>query len=452
MKIGDKSRKQKVIAVAISFALQAMLGSFLGHEYDMEVFFAAGYSVANGMTPYRYHSARSIFNNSIFPEQVPGIGYPPPWALLLGVIYSAVYAPTKNLFAYNLATKLPIIVSNIGLAFLVEKIASQEGADRILSSKMFYFLLFNPFLIYGSSLWGQFDSVVILTVMLAIESLVHNKMKESSLLFALSVSLKILPLVLLPLLALYARKNYGLRRCLTFLIIFSVSLLVLVYLPFPLFNWDLSLITQNFDFHFTRAGCFTFFNILELAQGGIDLPRALQATGYVWIIALLLVYWQFSKTSLRNRMDFFRWTSGVLFVLMLTRTWLSEQNIILLIPLIMLQSVTNSKNWVILRSIWIITFVFAFLNTSPFQMFFLVSQRPMELMKGFDQSWNTVRLFLRFLSVFPWQIAGWSHVTWAIAPHVSGRCASGKGIRRLHVKDPFRDLYGYARNQSSADL
>ena len=46
----------------------------------------------------------------------PIIGYPPLWPLLLGAIYSLTYNLTPNIFLYNFATKVPIIISNIALS------------------------------------------------------------------------------------------------------------------------------------------------------------------------------------------------------------------------------------------------------------------------------------------------------------------------------------------------
>jgi hypothetical protein len=47
------------------------------------------------------------------------VGYPPPWPLALGILYRSVYALLPNLMVYNLAIKIPVIVANICLAYLV---------------------------------------------------------------------------------------------------------------------------------------------------------------------------------------------------------------------------------------------------------------------------------------------------------------------------------------------
>jgi len=83
----------------------------------------------------------------------------------------------------------------------------------------------------------------------------------------------------------------------------------------------------------------------------------------------------------------------------------------MLLPLVMLVTVVNIGGWRTNDLIWGNAFVFAFLNTSPFQMFFLVSPEPLAFMMKLDQSFRAPRLFLRFISVLPWQALGWSYVS-----------------------------------------
>ena len=68
-------------------------------------------------------------------------------------------------------------------------------------------MLLNPFLLYATAAWGQFDSVVAL---LALSSLVlfdTGKLKVSAILLALAISFKpiALPLVLIPIFYLKAK-------------------------------------------------------------------------------------------------------------------------------------------------------------------------------------------------------------------------------------------------------
>lgn len=413
MKIGLETLRDRAIPLLMSIALQSVIGTLLGQQYDMQIFYTSGYVVTKGISPYGIFPTKAIFNNPSFFEELPGIGYPPPWALYLGLVYSAVYVPTGNLFAYNLAIKFPSIISNIALAFIVEKIATQEGTKKEDSKKIFYFLLFNPLMIYISAVWGQFDSLVILTSILSINDLSHGRIKRSGLFFALSGSLKVIPLVLAPLFLLFVKRNYDLMRILEFALTSIAAFVVFSLLPFNIFGWNLwsvNRVVSDPGYQFDRAGGFTFFNILELALGTTNLPRGWEFLGYLWIPSLMLGYYQLSKTSLASRMDLIRWASSSLFILTLTRTWVSEQNILLLIPLVMLHSIVTLKKWRLIQLIWIITLVFTFINGSPFQMFFLLSPEPYNFLRAFDQAYINVRFILRFLTVIPWNVLGWLYI------------------------------------------
>jgi hypothetical protein len=132
-----------------------------------------------------------------------------------------------------------------------------------------------------------------------------------------------------------------------------------------------------------------------------------------------LTYSRLSRTDLTGRMGLFRWASALFFVLMLTRSWVSEQNIIFLIPLLVLESVVDSRKWFTANLVWTITFLFSVINTSPFQMFFLLSPVPIEMVKQFDLAYRIPRLILKFLVVIPWEILGLRYV-WKITSVTSG--------------------------------
>ena len=410
MKIALEIRRKRAIAVTISIIVQCLLGLFLGHHYDMGIFFTVGHGVSHGVSPYGIFPSREIFKNPAFLEQLPGIGYPPPWALYLGLVYLVLYNSTRSIFAYNLGIKLPSILSNVILAFLVERMAVQEGAVRKYSDKIFYFFLFNPFMIYVSAVWGQFDSFNILVTVLALNEVYSRRIKRSSVLLALSASLKILPFILFPLFVMFVKRNCSLRSSLEFIMTCAVSIAAFSYLPFVVFGWNPEIVFDNLGYHFNRAGGFTLFNIVELLYDQAVLPQGLELLGFVWILALVLGYYILCRTSLNKRMDLVRWSSSLSFILLLTRSWVSEQNVVMLLPLVMLVTVVNFGGWRTNDLIWVNAFVFAFLNTSPFQMFFLVSPEPLAFMMKLDQSFRALRLSLRFISVLPWQALGRSYV------------------------------------------
>ena len=83
MTIDHRIIKYRILPVTVSIVIQTIIGLFLGHIYDMEIFFTAGHAVSHGIQPYGLFATRTIFGNPAFFEELPGIGYPPPLAKLL---------------------------------------------------------------------------------------------------------------------------------------------------------------------------------------------------------------------------------------------------------------------------------------------------------------------------------------------------------------------------------
>ena len=92
----------------------------------MRIFMATGYLVGSGQNPYVAQNLSAVFQNSSF-QGMTSVGYPPPWPLVLGVLYRSVYALIPNLMVCNLVVKIPAIAANKCLAYLVADILKNLG-------------------------------------------------------------------------------------------------------------------------------------------------------------------------------------------------------------------------------------------------------------------------------------------------------------------------------------
>ncbi len=197
---------------------------------------STGYLVATGQDPYIARDLSSIFQDASF-RGITSLGYPPPWALVLGLIYLATYKIIPNLLLYNLAIKLPIITANLCLAYLVTKILKKLGVDERTARNAWLFMLFNPLLLLTTSAWGQIDSIVALFALLALLLLSEGKPAGSALLLALAVAFKPTTLPLIPAVFVFLPvKPY--RSMLLYFAVFCTTLLVLSAGPFLLFRWQ----------------------------------------------------------------------------------------------------------------------------------------------------------------------------------------------------------------------
>jgi len=357
-------------SIVLSAAIQLVLGAFTAHPYDGRVFLAVGYSVAHGSSPYVPANVSEVFGRSLFPKPVPGIGYPPPWSLMLSLCYLLSYNLFHNLILYNLAVKVPVIIGNILLALLVGKMVLSENSDAILSERATRFMLFNPYVIYTTAIWGQFDTVSVFLMLLSVFELTRSRRCLSAAVLGGAIALKVIPVVLFPLLLLHESKRGGWRRAFEY----SVPVLAVVGLSFTpfLLGWSITPIVENWNVHFLRVGAFSPMSILLLF--GINLStEGLDLLGYLWLPSLMLIYYVLSKRSITKPSDLILAALAIMLGLSLTRSWVSEQNLNFVLPLVLLASIAQgwSKRWV--AATWVLPLIFAFLNAFPLLMLFLVA-------------------------------------------------------------------------------
>jgi len=354
--------------ILLSAGVQLAIGAFTAHPYDGRVFMASGYLVAHGDSPYVPRSVSEIFGSSLFPNPVPGIGYPPPWSLVLALSYLVSYNVIPNLILYNLAIKVPIVFGNILLALLVGKMVLGATSSTAKSENATRFMLFNPFVIYTTAIWGQFDTVSVLLMLLAIFEFTQNRRRLSAIALGGAIALKLIPVVLLPLLVLCERKRENWLRAFEYLALVA-AVVGLSCFPF-LIGWSVKPIIDNWNVHFVRIGAFSPMNVL-LLFGVTSSANQLSFLGFLWAPSLALVYLLLIKKSAIRSTGLLLPSLIVMLGFSLTRSWVSEQNLNFVLPLVLLCSVEQhwSKKWVSVT--WLLPLIFAVLHTFPLEMLFL---------------------------------------------------------------------------------
>ena len=388
----------------LSVLLQLALGILFGHAYDMRIFMATGYLVGSGQNPYVAQDLTAAFQNNSF-QGMTSVGYPPPWPLVLGMIYRSVYALIPNLVVYNLAIKLPVIAANICLAYLVADILRKLRADATVIRRAWIFMLLCPLVLYFGPAWGQFDSIVALLSLLALVSLDRGKLFSSAILLALAIAFKPIALPLLPVAILYLWRKSS-RQVLHYSLWFSVSLISFCALPFLLWGWDLTPILRGWNAHFTVAGAMSFMTFFELLKGTYQLTGSWWLLGLAWIPALGIPIYVLRR-GISGFTDLLRKSLGMILIFYLTRTWLSEPNIILILPLALILTAIGEINPVAFHAIWILPLMITVFNTSPPQLLALNYPLAMERTLILLEEIRKFRLMARIAFVIPWQMAGW---------------------------------------------
>jgi len=404
-----------------SILLQVLLALFFGHAYDMRIFMASGYLVGTGQNPYIAQNLGVVFQNSTF-QGITSFGYPPPWALILGLIYLVTYRVIPNLLLYNLAIKLPIIAANICLAYLVAQVLERSGVQEKTSRKAWIFMLFNPFLLVSSSAWGQFDSVVALLSLLSLLLLSQGKLTRAVVLLALAVSCKPIALPLIPVVFVYLAGR-STKCTLQYFAIFGANMVLFCVIPFVLFGWSPAVIIQNWNFHFSVGGGLSFMTFLETLKHSYQLTDIWRIMGWLWVPALGIATYAL-KPGINGSLDLLKKSSALILVFFLCRAWVSEPNIILILPLILILTRMNELKPLSLVAVWVLPLIYSFFNTSLDQLFFPSLPVTMEALLKFAGENNPARFAIRTVVVIVWLAAGW----WIVYSCLNKRKVSNENI------------------------
>jgi hypothetical protein len=398
--------QRESFVVLLSLGLQVPLAVFLGHYFDERVFMVTGYEVSVGLNPYLPHVIPGVFSSPYLSGAFSSIGDPPLLPLLLGGIYKLSYNIIPNIFLYNFAIKIPIILTNIVLAYITKNILRQQGASEKIVKFAWLFLLFNPFTLLTTTAWGQFDNLAALSCVASLYFLSKNMVKKSAFLFSLSAVLKpfLFPLLGLPLLFL-PKKNWP--KILLYIVISVVIIVSLWILPFYMLGGKTPFSSNQAAAYFMRAGGMTPFSLVELFQDKVTLPSGLGFLGYVWIPAVLFGYYLVYRDQPQTFNELTQKTIGVMLIFFLTFSWLSEPYVNVVIVLALLGLPFTKVNFRNFHFLWVIPLIFMVLSTNFFQLFFLVSPSITASLATADLYIRSWRLIASFLVAVVFQIFAW---------------------------------------------
>jgi len=382
--------------------VQIPLAVFLGHYYDERLFIDTGYLVSSGLNPYMPHVI-TVFSNPHLIGVNPIIGYPPLYPLLLGAIYRLTYNLLPNIFLYNFAIKIPVIASNIVLAYLTKAVMQNLGMPQKRIQFAWLFLLFNPFILITTAAWGEFDTLIALLSLASLYLLSKGKVVKSSLLLSLGIVLKPIsaPLIGLP---LFFSTPQNRRKNLTYLLTASVIVVVFWFLLFNLLGWSAPGSPGQVTSYFRMAGGMTLFNGFEIFQKSATIPVGYSWLGYLWLPATLLGYYLIYRNPPKTMLKLVESAVVLLLIFFLTRSWLSEPNLNILLPLVLILFGAGRLSLKTVHLVWVIPFTFLFLNYAIPQLFFLVYPPIMTDIGTFDLQIGIWRLIARFAVTVLWYI------------------------------------------------
>jgi hypothetical protein len=419
--------------LVLAVALQVALGALLGHSGDMRMTMTAGYLVGTGQSPYVAQDLTAVFHHVGF-DLRSTIGYPPPWPVLAGAISRVARAVSSDLIVFNLALKLPVIAATCGLAYLAGATLHNLGAAPRVVRRAWLALLFNPLILYAGAAWGQIDVIVAALVLAALLLAASARLDLSALVLALAVCVKPTAApVALTVLLLVAATSLG--RAVRYGVVFAAAALVLVVAPFLALGWDATPL-RHANAQLSMAGTMSPATIARLFRDPLVLEGHWWLLGLLWIPALLVAMLLPRRDDL-GLSGLLALATGLTLVFFLSRTWLSEPNVVVVLAPVLLLGVLGRLDRRLFTLLWAIPLAFTVVNVSPLQLLWVAA--PGLMHEGLRASARAADLLLasRVALVVAWQAVGW----WTVVTCLRWRpWPAADGAGRHTVETEERDL------------
>jgi hypothetical protein len=371
----------------------------------MRVNLATGYWVATGHNPYIAQDLSTVFHNPLF-HDFSTIGYPPPWALILGLIYRCAHWVFPEFLFYNFVIKIPIITANICLAYFVAHLLKKLGVEALTVKKARNFMLLNPLILVCSTAWGQIDSLVALISLAAVVLLAADKLIISAIMLALAISLKPIALPLAPVVFIFllSKKPW---KILWFFSVFLGGVIIFCVLPFIIFNWDPTVIFKNWNAHFIVTGCMSIMSISEIWNKSFQITGSWRVLGMLWGPATLGFTLYCLKFKIAGLKELLKLCTVMILVFFLTRSWVSEPNVLLLLPFILMLNSLGELDRISFTLMWTLPLGFSFFNGSLIALLFPSMPGVMvDLIRKID-TYRIVRLTIRTMVMLSWFLTAW---------------------------------------------
>jgi putative flippase GtrA len=241
---GATGRSRRGTYYAAAFLVQLAVAAVFTHPWDSFVFQK---SVADfltlGVTPYAValQAPAYIFPGPSLPLTAQWYAYPPlPLLLMAGSYAPAAFGAVSDPWLARILLKLPFLLGTLGFAWAARRlVATAPGADPAVAlaqgDRAERWLLLNPLFLAVAGVWGQFEALLLMLLVLSVLALRGGRWTLGGLAYGGALLLKIFPLYLGPLLLLHLVRTSGWRAAFAY---FGAAACAFAALTLPFFLLD----------------------------------------------------------------------------------------------------------------------------------------------------------------------------------------------------------------------
>jgi hypothetical protein len=377
------------LTLLIGLAIRLALLPFIAHPLDMYAWYDGSQRILGN--PFHWYSIAMMWWYTLIPiafvyrflasiigvSPTPMNSMPPELDLTL---HGWDYVPLVTDPLFNALVKIPTLLSDAIMALLLFKFVGRDGdVNRAERAALLWFL--NPYLIWISAGWGQFDSLPTLFTFVAYLLALKSRVKLSAVALSISVGYKLYPtLLFLPILVYLWKTNRSIMTLLRYLLL-AVAVTLLLFVPIlevvPGFTRQtfLGAGTGPFGFGLTYWSIALIFSIPSELVIGVSL--------FVLALGLGLVYRRtLSLSFLRPEEQLASSMLCPILVFFIAYRIVPEQFIVWILPFMIVLVLENKIRGIYFSAVWSLAFLhsitqlslpFFMLPTEPWLSPFLVS-------------------------------------------------------------------------------
>ncbi len=231
-------------------AVRSFFISLPAFKIDMDAWVAWAYRLAE-------LGVHQFYSTQVWTNYTPGYLY---ILYILGIFNSLLALNQQTVILF---IKLISIAFELGLAFMLyAKFKEISQKQKLI---LICFLLFNPSLIFNSTVWGQIDGILSFFLILAVYYLQNSRHQKSSLSYAYAFLIKPQSIAIAPLYLIELMKNRSLKKAKQ-IIIPGVWLFFILAIPFflgdPIFGIFKLIFQMSQDYPATSLFAYNLWGIV----------------------------------------------------------------------------------------------------------------------------------------------------------------------------------------------
>ncbi|MBI2314891.1 glycosyltransferase family 39 protein [Candidatus Daviesbacteria bacterium] len=247
----NKENKILILLLLAGITFRLLLAPLSGFQIDINDWFAWAIRLNN-------LNFAQFYSKDIFTDYTPGYLYV---LGLLGFLKNQLLIPDNNFY---FLLKMPAIICDLIIGILIYQ-EVRKKVSLILALLALSLIVFNPAILFNSSIWGQIDSVLALFLLITLIALKDNHLILSSIMFGVAFLIKPQAIAIAPILAIYLVHHFKLSNIIKLTI---PGLLIIFVLAVPFFpnQTTISLVQHILntagEYPYTSLNAYNFWGVV----------------------------------------------------------------------------------------------------------------------------------------------------------------------------------------------